>query len=469
MNDQPRGILNRALRRFSRAWRRGDKGRSLKDGVAAQLQDQDARLVRRKIDACLEARGGEVSARARAAELGETYLTLNAEGRRRFLVILARDYGIDHGALEIAIADRAQAKGPGAIRRADVALKNALVSPRVRLLSQFNGLDEGVKFLVDMRAELKVLAKKRSYLRSLDGELRDLLESWFDVGFLNLTRITWETPAALLEKLIEYEAVHAIRSWDDLKNRLEADHRCYAFFHPHMPGEPLIFVEVALVNGMSENVQQLLDVSAPAEDPDRADTAIFYSISNCQDGLAGISFGSFLIKRVADDLAHALPKIKTFATLSPVPGFRRWLDSQTAGAGGDLLTSAETQRLESFSDADSGTGALMELLSRPTWHRDEAVAAVLGPVLTRLCAIYLTTARSGASALDRVAHFHLANGARIERVNWLADTSERGLAQSVGMMVNYRYRLDRVEQNHEAYAGEGKVIASSDVRKLVKP
>ncbi len=468
MNDQPRGIINRALRRFSRAWRRGGKGRSLKDGVAAQLQDQDARLVRRKIDACLEARGGEVSARARAAELGETYLTLNAEGRRRFLVILARDYGIDHGALETAIADRAQAKGPGAIRRADVALKIALVSPRVRLLSQFNGLDEGVKFLVDMRAELKVLAKKRSYLRSLDGELRDLLESWFDVGFLNLTRITWETPASLLEKLMEYEAVHAIRSWDDLKNRLEADRRCYAFFHPHMPNEPLIFVEVALVNGMSGNVQQLLDVSAPAEDPDRADTAIFYSISNCQDGLAGISFGSFLIKRVADDLAHALPNIKTFATLSPVGGFRRWLDSQTADADDDLLTGAEAQRLEPFGDADSGTGALMELLSRPTWHRDEAVAEVLKPVLLRLCAVYLTTLRNDARALDRVAHFHLSNGARVERINWLADTSQRGLAQSAGMMVNYRYRLERVEQNHEAYAGEGEVIVAPDVRKLIK-
>ncbi len=468
MTDQPRGILNRALRRFSRAWRRGDKGRSLKDGVAAQLQDQDARLVRRKIDACLEARGGEVSARARAAELGETYLTLNAEGRRRFLVILARDYGIDHGALETAIADRAQAKGPGAIRRADVALKNALVSPRVRLLSQFNGLDEGVKFLVDMRAELKVLAKKRSYLRSLDGELRDLLESWFDVGFLNLTRITWETPASLLEKLIEYEAVHAIGSWDDLKNRLEADRRCYAFFHPHMPNEPLIFVEVALVNGMSDNIQELLDVSAPAEDPDRADSAIFYSISNCQDGLAGISFGSFLIKRVADDLAHELPNIKTFATLSPAGGFRRWLDSQTADADGELLTSAEARSLEPFSDADSATAALVELLSRPTWHRDEALAEVLKPALLRLCAVYLTTARNGTRALDRVAHFHLSNGARIERINWLADTSQGGLAQSAGMMVNYRYRLEHVEHNHEAYAGEGEVALSSDVRKLLR-
>jgi malonyl-CoA decarboxylase len=468
VNDQSRGIINRALRRFSRAWRRSGKGRALKDGVAAHLPDQDAQLLRRKIDACLEARGGEVSARARAAELGETFLALDAEGRRRFLVILARDYGTDHGALETAIANRAQAKGPGSIRRADVELKNALVSPRVRLLSQFNGLDEGVKFLVDLRAELKALAKKRPYLRSLDGELRDLLESWFDVGFLNLRLITWETPASLLEKLIEYEAVHAIRSWSDLKNRLEADRRCYAFFHPHMPDEPLIFVEVALVNGMSDNVQQLLDVSAPAEDPDRADTAIFYSISNCQDGLAGISFGSFLIKRVADDLAHALPNIKTFATLSPIGGFRRWLDSQTAGDDGNFLTSAETQRLEPFSDAGSGTEALMELLSRPTWHRDEAVAEVLEPVLLRLCAVYLTTARRGARALDRVAHFHLSNGARIERINWLADTSERGLAQSAGMMVNYRYELERVEQNHEAYAGEGEVTVSSDVRKLLK-
>lgn len=464
MNEQSGGFIDRTLRGFRRAWRLGGRGRAAEPG----LPDSDAQRLRHKINACLEARGGDVSARARAAELGETYLALNSEGRRRFLAILAREYSTDESAVDAAIAERAAATRPVSRRIANAKLVRALVSPRIQLLSQFNGLDQGVKFLVDLRAELMRSAETRPYLRPLDRELRQLLESWFDVGFLNLERITWETPASLLEKLIAYEAVHRIRSWEDLKNRLEADRRCYAFFHPNMPGEPLIFVEVALVSGISDNVQQLLDESAPSENPEKADSAIFYSISNCQQGLAGISFGNFLIKQVADHIARRLPNIKNFVTLSPVPGFRRWLDAQLSSSDSELLIAAEARDFEALGDAPSGNGGLANLLADHAWLADEATSSLLRPVLMRLCATYLLTARHDSRAADRVAHFHLSNGARIERINWLADTSQRGLAQSFGIMVNYSYRLDQVERNHEAYTGDGTVTAASTVRKLMK-
>jgi malonyl-CoA decarboxylase len=341
------------------------------------------------------------------------------------------------------------------------------VSPRIRLLGQFNGLAQGVKFLVDMRAELMALAEKRPYLEKLDEDLCELLRSWFDVGFLDLKRITWETPASILEKLIEYEAVHEIRSWEDLKNRLDSDRRCYAFFHPQMPEEPLIFVEVALVTGISDSIQTLLDQFAPSEDPDRVDTAIFYSISNCQKGLAGISFGSFLIKRVVDDLARELPNVKNFATLSPLPGFTRWLKNSASGELEARLPQSDVKVLRKLTKEGSASKALMKILDTPSWHDDEAVSAALEPILTGLCAHYLVEARKGKRALDRVAHFHLSNGASIERINWLADTSVRGIAQSASMMVNYRYRLGQIERNHEAYTGEGLVTATSAVRKLI--
>jgi len=252
MSQGSTGLLDRTLRGFRRAWRRGP----LKEEVAPGLSRADVERLRRRIDECLEARGGEVSARTRAAELGETYLALNRQGRRRFLALLAREFDVDPAAVDAAVETRRSARGRPERRRAEARLREALVAPRMRLLGQFNDLPQGVKFLVDLRAELLDLARDRPYLRGLDRELRDLLASWFDVGFLDLERITWHTPAALLEKLIEYEAVHAIRSWEDLKNRLAEDRRCYAFFHPRMPAEPLIFVEVALVQGISGSIQQ---------------------------------------------------------------------------------------------------------------------------------------------------------------------------------------------------------------------
>ncbi len=232
-----------------------------------------------------------------------------------------------------------------------------------------------MKFLVDMRAELMKLAHHDEALGALDRDLRNLLANWFDVGFLEMRRITWDAPAALLEKLIVYEAVHEIRGWTDLKNRLEADRRCFAYFHPRMPDEPLIFVEVALVQGMADNVQSLLDETAPVGDPATADTAIFYSISNCQRGLSGISFGDFLIKRVVDRLAAELPHLTRYATLSPLPGFRAWLDARAGRRRATIFSPpAERRALEAL-PGTSEERALTGLLRDPHWYEDDTVAA----------------------------------------------------------------------------------------------
>jgi malonyl-CoA decarboxylase len=274
-----------------------------------------------------------------------------------------------------------------------------------------------------------------------------------------------------LEKLIAYEAVHEIRGWTDLKNRLEADRRCFAFFHPRMPDEPLIFVEVALVAGIAGNIHALLDEAAPIGDPQAADTAIFYSISNCQKGLVGISFGDFLIKRVVETLAIELPRLKSFATLSPLPGFRAWLKAEAERGG--LLSGAEVRAVRGLAnglDVGNADHLLLALLDRAKWHDDLRTVAVLREPLLRLCARYLLQARAPSGrALDPVAHFHLSNGARVERLNWLGDVSPKGLQQSAGIMVNYLYRLDHIEANHEAYREEGRVAASSAVRTLMRP
>ena len=468
-NTEPQvtdGLFNRTLRRVRDGWWFSDQNRGLLEAPPnPELSDGDAKRLRRQIDACLEAKGGEVSARARAAELGEAYLLMNETGRHRFLQILASDYDVDQSAVDAAIEKRAAADTPLEHRNATAELKQALRAPRVRLLSGFNDLSQGVKFLVDMRAQLRTWVGDDTALASLDDDLKSLLTSWFDLGFLELVRITWDTPAAILEKLIEYEAVHAIQSWDDLKNRLAIDRRCYAFFHPSMPQEPLIFVQVALVDDASDNVQALLDLGAPLGDPDRAQAAVFYSISNCQSGLAGVSFGSFLIKRVATDLASELPGIKQFVTLSPVPGFRKWLE-RSLDSEFELLDASAIKALAQYFDDSPSQGLLSRALGESDWWNNESLEEVLKPILLRLGARYLLHAARNGKALDRVAHFHLSNGARIERLNWLADTSDNGIAQSAGLMVNYLYQLNNIERNHESYTGSAKRAAAAAVRKL---
>ncbi|HVM77980.1 MAG TPA: malonyl-CoA decarboxylase [Stellaceae bacterium] len=462
------GVVDRTFGRLRAAWR--DIARQSRAAAPAgpELGDGDLDRAREQLRACLDGRGGEVEARARAAALGRTYLALSERGRERFLRLLAEEFDMDRAALTAAARRLLAAEALRDKEAAEAELRTALEAPRVRLLTQFNGLPEGVKFLVDMRAELMTLARGDRVLAGLERDLHALLRSWFDIGFLELKRITWNSPAALLEKLTAYEAVHEIRSWADLKNRLEADRRCFAFFHPRMPEEPLIFVEVALVKGMADNVDALLDESAPLGDPGAADAAIFYSISNCQRGLAGISFGNFLIKRVASDLAAELPHLKTFATLSPVPGFRAWLDPRLAAGEEALLLPAERKVLAEL-PAERGKLGLAGVLQQPRWHEDAELAQAARAPLLRLAARYLITEKAGQGrALDLVEHFHLSNGARVERLNWLADRSEKGMQQSAGMMINYLYRLDEVEANHMAYTGEGKVSASSALRSLAR-
>ena len=339
-------------------------------------------------------------------------------------------------------------------------------SSRIRILTQFNAIPQGVKLLVDLRADVLRLLVKDPELKALDRELENRLTSWFDVGFLEISRLTWQAPAALLEKLIQYEAVHEIRSWKDLKNRLDSDRRCYAFFHPRMPVEPLIFVEVALVNKLSDSVQHLLDEDAPTADPHRADTAIFYSISNTQVGLRGVSFGNFLLKRVIDDLKRDFPRLKTFATLSPLPTLRLWADRNpeafAACFAPDLAKIAKQAGIEP--DAD----LLRALLPKGEWAADARLARLIEPGLVRLAARYLLTGKSGDKPFDPVARFHLGNGARVERLNFLADTAAKGFKQSYGMMVNYLYEPDDLEANVDAFVREGRLAAVAAVRHAAK-
>jgi len=461
------GVFDRTLTNLRSAWREiAESARGVLAGAPrSEGSAADTDQLRQQMLSCLDGRGGEVTARARAADLGRTYLSLDGEGRERFLRLLAGEFDVDRREIDRWCSALINTSGADQRGTAERALRAALEPPRITLLRQFNALPEGVKFLVDRRAELIDLRQRDPVLAGLEEDLKRLLANWFDIGFLELKRITWESPAALLEKLMAYEAVHEIRGWTDLKNRLEADRRCFAFFHPRMPDEPLIFVEVALVAGMTGDIHGLLDEAAPIGDPHAADTAIFYSISNCQRGLAGISFGDFLIKRVVDALATELPRLKVFATLSPVPGFRAWLERQSQAAQGDMLLPAERSAIEALG-GEATDGDLTTLLER---QDDPRIAAALRDPLIRLCARYLLYERtSSGRALDPVAHFHLSNGARVERLNWLGDTSPKGLQQSAGIMVNYLYRLPEIEANHEAYRGEGRVAAASAIRNLLR-
>ena len=463
-------LVDRTLTNLRNAWREmTDSARvALTGAVRADLPAEDLERIKRQISACLEGRGGEVSARARAADLGRTYLSLDATGRKRFLHLLAH-FGVADELLDEAAQSLLAAADPIERMAASRRLKKALVAPRMSLLRQFSALPNGVKFLVDMRAELREVKGDDAGLAALDADLKELLSSWFDVGLLNLQRITCNAPAALLEKLADYEAVHAIRSWQDLKHRLDsADRRFYAFFHPNMADEPLIFVEVALVEGLADNVQNLLDAGKSGAAGQSADTAIFYSISNAQQGLSGISFGGFLIKRVLDDVTRELPAIKTAATLSPMPGFRGWLESRIEADDDTLFSAAEHRALKDAVSGWADNGESITTLLASPWPRDKKVVEALRQPLTRLASVYLLTARDQANEpIDRVARFHLSNGARVERVNFLADSSPQGMRQSCGMMVNYRYKPGDIEANHEAFKGEKRIVASSAVKSLL--
>lgn len=409
----------------------------------------DVDQLRDEMAACIDGSGGDVATRQRATQIGSRYAALAPMARLKFFEVLA-SFEANRGQVDTALAGVAAATNDVERSAAERKLRVALVPSRIRLLRAFNSLPSGVKFLVELRADLLEAVKTEPQLAPLEADLKELLATWFDLGFLDMRRISWDAPASLLEKLGHYEAVHEVRGWSDLKNRLDVDRRCFAFMHPAMPDEPLIFVEVALTTEMSADMATLLDQRAPVTDPALATNAIFYSISNCQRGLDGISFGNALIKRVVQELAHEFRHLRTFVTLSPMPRFRDWLDMQ-GGANGTAGV------------------PLKAMFVNRGWSRDAAGAATLRAPLMQLAAHYLLEAKRGQRAFDPVAHFHLSNGARLERINWLADTSAKGMRESAGMMVNYLYRLDQIDDNQGSYTQDGRIVASPQVTALVAP
>jgi malonyl-CoA decarboxylase len=401
----------------------------------------------RALAATLLSERGEASGAQVARELHDVLRALDADARHSFRRYLAAEFQPDRAALRTA-AERYLADTTA---QAAAALAQAADPPRQELLRRMNMAPGGTGALIAMRSELNPHLHDEPELKLLDADLRHLFASWFNRGFLELRRIDWQSPAAVLEKLIAYEAVHEIKGWDDLRRRLAPDRRCFAFFHPALPGEPLIFVEVALVQGLATAMPPLLAKETDEDEARalaaRADTAIFYSISNCQDGLRGISFGNFLIKQVVEELQAEFPQLKRFSTLSPVPGFRRWLMQREAR------------------DPDA---AVLGELERDGWWNDLAQSEKLRPALMRRCALYLTQAPSQASRIDPVARFHLGNGARLERINWLGNTAPRAMRESFGIMVNYLYDHDSIENNHEAFVRDATILRSPDVDVLMQ-
>ena len=393
---------------------------------------------------------GEASGTALAREVMEAYLAMDGEARLRFFLTLLREFEADPEAIAAAI--EAYLQTPDAERRR--ALHRTTEAPRQELFRRMNMAPQGTRRLVELRAELMGHLRAHPELATVDSDLHGLLSGWFNPGFLSLTRIDWNSPASLLEKIVRYEKVHRIPALEALRRRLADDRRCFAFFHPAMPDEPLIFVEVALVKGMADKVQPLLDEAAPVFPPRDADTAIFYSINNCHEGLRGVTLGNFLIKLVVADLQRELPHLRQFATLSPVPGFAAWL-KEARQRGDPVIGEKERAALARLEEAD--------------WHRDTEATEALETPLKRLCAHYLVRVKERGRPRDPVARFHLHNGARLERINWLADLSAKGLAESHGILVNYLYDPARIERNHEAYVASGEVIHSPSVKALLPP
>ena len=399
---------------------------------------------------------GEASGVALGTSILERYASLKPEARARILGALsAGRFGADRRRLDEAITRYRE--HPDAATT--LALHKAAEPRRQELIRRLNLAPGGTSALVRMREDLIAAMAgqgRSSDLAAVDADFVHLFSSWFNRGFLLLKRIDWTTPAHILEKIIRYEAVHQINSWDELRARLEpADRRCFAFFHPTLEDEPLIFVEVALHGTIPDAIAPVLAAGRVPTDPTKATTAVFYSISNCQVGLKGVSFGNFLIKQVVEELRREFPSLDTFVTLSPVPGFMRWIARARAARNPAPFTPDDV--------------ALLRLLDAAGWHRDPASQKALKPVLQNAIAYYLLVARDRAgSALDPVARFHLGNGACLVRVNWMGDISDNGIAQECGFMVNYHYILDQIEHNHEVFANRGEVATVHAVKRLLR-
>jgi malonyl-CoA decarboxylase len=430
-----------------------ERGRALLDRTRERRESAEKRSAS-LVELCedLLSGRGEASGVALAREILTDYAELTSGPRIAFFEALARRFGPDHGKLDAAIAVwRANPSDDTATR-----VHRAAEPRRQELLRRLNLAPGGTAALVRMREHLLDALNRRSDLKVVDNDFVHMFSSWFNRGFLVLRRIDWSTPASVLEKIIRYEAVHQIRDWNDLRHRIDPqDRRCYAFFHPALIDDPLIFVEVALTREIPSAIAPILTLQREVIRPDKATTAVFYSISNCQRGLAGVSFGHFLIKQVAEEIARETPKLSTFVTLSPAPNFAQWLTRERANEQSQVISANDRAALAN--------------LDTVGWWQAEATREPVKEPLIRAAAWYYLHARTrNGSPVDSVARFHLGNGARLERLNWLADTSERAMSQAFGLMVNYLYDLEDIEENHEAYAQQRTVVASKAVTSLNK-
>ncbi len=429
-------------------------GSIAKAGIGLLERHAGKPSVDKLVDLCqdLLSEKGEASGIALAWKVLETYQALNDIEKLKFFEFLESEMSPDVDQIQQALDEYRRQTSEATLE----ALILAAEPKRQELIRRMNMAPEGIYALVSMRRDLLGLVKEYPQLQVVDNDFRTLFASWFNRGFLNLRRIDWKTPAHILEKLIAYESVHAIQNWDDLRRRLAGDRRCYAFYHPALgEDEPLIFVEVALVDHLADNVQSLLSLEQSIGDPTKANTAIFYSINNCQPGLKGISLGNFLIKQVVADLQADLPNLKTFSTLSPIPGFMKWVTNKAFSKDESPIRNQAMQILEKIEGID--------FLKRP------AVAKELEKPIKKLCAHYLVKEKANdGMVLNPVARFHLGNGARLERINWLGDKSENGITQSAGLMVNYLYDLKHIESNHELFVKQNEVIVSSLIKPLLK-
>ncbi len=445
-------------------------GRSTRERLGAVLKHKEEalspRVLRRtllELQSVIDKQVSEVEGGRRARNIATWYASATPEQRRDAWLLMSEQFAPNAEKVQAARDHYEASLGTSEEGQAEIRLRRAFVSPRTRLLQRFSAFPEGMRFLVDLRAELLPHLKTEKRLLALDSELENLFSTWFDVAFLELRRISWDSPASLIEKLIKYEAVHAIKSWADVKNRLDSDRRCYGFFHPRLPDEPLIFVEVALVDELAGAITPLLDELAAPSDLSKATTAIFYSISNTQTGLRGVSFGDSLIKRVVETLRAEFPRLKVFSTLSPIPGFRPWL-AKHAGVLIDKLNDKERQTL-GVALGQEGAATASDFLAAADKVSQLDEKSPVRRVLMHCAADYLGRQFDNGRPLDPVARFHLGNGARVERLNWAGDMSTKGLKQSYGLMVNYLYDLKRLDK-YRGLLAQGKIPVSPKVEDL---
>jgi malonyl-CoA decarboxylase len=444
--------------------------RSTRERLDATLRHKEEalspRVLRRTLEelqAIVDPRVSEIEGGRRAQGVAGWYAQATPEQRRDCWLLMSEQFMANPEVVKAAQAKYLACVGTADEAAAEVRLRKATVSPRRRLLQRFSVFPEGIRFLVDLRAQMLPHLKSDKRLQALDVEMEYMFSTWFDIGFLELRRISWDSPASMIEKLIQYEAVHDIKSWADLKNRLDSDRRCYGFFHPRLPDEPLIFVEVALLDEIAQSIPPLLDESAAMADLKKATTAIFYSISNTQTGLRGVSFGDSLIKNVVETLKTEFPQLKTFATLSPIPGFRAWLAKNAA----TMLENLDDKHRQELGRAVGFEPPAAEhFLAAADRALQLDAKSPIRQMLLRCVAHYLSRELQNGAPVDAVARFHLGNGARIERLNWEGDVSAKGIKQSYGVMVNYLYDLKRLDKCRQMLA-EGKVPVSSEVEKLI--